>query len=55
MFVQAGGEKRLYISYDGNVVVQVDDASIATIYTRDYFDPGTLRIIEEAEKCRLRQ
>ncbi|MCL2077246.1 MAG: hypothetical protein FWH08_02445 [Oscillospiraceae bacterium] len=52
MFVQNNGLQRLYLSADGNVVVQVDNGYVVTIYTRNEFDASIRRIIEEVKKCR---
>ncbi|MCL2350104.1 MAG: hypothetical protein FWC67_01360 [Defluviitaleaceae bacterium] len=51
MFVQGKGRRRLYVSNSGNVAVFVDNALVATLYTKDFFDQEMHRIITEVMRC----
>jgi len=50
MFVQDEGEKRLYISQDGNAVILVEGTKLISAYSSAYFDEGMKRIINEVKK-----
>ena len=49
MFEQNSGEKRLYISKDGNSLILVDGKRLLTAYSSDSFDEGMKRIAQEVK------
>ena len=50
MFEQRHGERRLYISGDGNTAVLVAGNELITAYPAKDFDEGMKRIIGEVKK-----
>jgi len=50
MFEQGGGDKRLYISKEGNAAVLVEGEKLLTAYPASYFDKGMVKFVKEVKK-----
>ena len=50
MFEQNNGEKRLYISHDGNSAILMEGKRLLSAYPASDFDSGMKRLVEEIKK-----